>query len=277
MISKKELEYLNNKHKGGCNNAKGNKYESFYAVRILSSLLHQYQTSLTSVTIQSQVPLTYVDDLLVCENNKHIYHQIKDVKNLSWGTKKHQSLKYDFCKQKALCKKRREVFSLKLVHSHSSDKVGDIPLGLRRCTIVELFPAMNDLNSLVLTDIGFQQDLRCLLYNGSVLPLDKLSDFSLCILGAWDGCPSIGIVSLQYFDLVLSRLFPGYIGNVTATISSECEAVFSSIGVDYWVTGSNVNIRWGRLEASFEWSSDLENLIVEAAPGSPIELFNLAK
>lgn len=277
MISKKDLEYLKNKHRGGRSNEKGNQYESFYAIRVLSNLLNRYQTDLSSVKLQSQVPLAFVDDLLIVVHDRHTYHQIKDVKKLTWKTGKSHSIEYDFKRQRSLCRKKGENFYLKLVYSNDSDKIKIIPRGLGKCTSVEHFPATDDLNSLLLSEVGFQNDLRLLLYNGLALPLDKLLDLSTCLLGIWKRYSSGTIVSLQMIDQALSRIDPGYIGNVSATVSPECDAVFQSIGVNYWVTGSNVNIQWGPLEASFKWSSDLQDLIVSSNPQTPIDLFNMAK
>lgn len=80
--------------------------------------MNSHITQLDSVYFTSQLEECFVDDLLIEESNTahRIYHQIKDVKNLSWQTKQ---LKHDFERQMDISSEMGENFELKLVHSNS--------------------------------------------------------------------------------------------------------------------------------------------------------------
>ena len=115
-ITEAERKYLKNKHKGGKNNAKGNRYENFYAVFQIASLMNSQFERLDNVYLTSQLSETFVDDLLIEKDNSiRTYHQIKDVKKLTW---KNKELRNDFKRQKDISKEREEQFNLKLVYSN---------------------------------------------------------------------------------------------------------------------------------------------------------------
>ena len=96
-VTKAERNYLKRKHQGGRNNSKGASYESFYAVYCIASLMERYMQRLDDVCLSSQVEACFVDDLLVAgPDGKRIYHQLKDVKGLTW---KAGRLKSDFTRQ----------------------------------------------------------------------------------------------------------------------------------------------------------------------------------
>lgn len=139
-ISPQEKKYLKNKHKGGNNNSKGNIYESFYTTYCIALFMNSHITQLDSVHFTSQLEECFVDDLLIEESNTahRIYHQIKDVKNLSWQTKR---LQYDFERQMDISSEMGENFELKLVHSNSSTMVTPIPEEIVPSTSVSFFPA----------------------------------------------------------------------------------------------------------------------------------------
>ena len=88
-ITQKEKKYLKNKHKGGKNNSKGAIYESYYATYQIVSFMNQYITQLSNVHLTTQLRDAFVDDLFIEEPNAHkTYHQLKDVKDLTWETSK---------------------------------------------------------------------------------------------------------------------------------------------------------------------------------------------
>jgi hypothetical protein len=85
-ITEEERKYLKNKNKGGKSNAKGNRYENYYAVFQIALLLNSYRERLDDVCLATQLSNAFVDDLLIgAENSNKTYHQIKDVKDLSWN------------------------------------------------------------------------------------------------------------------------------------------------------------------------------------------------
>ena len=112
-ITQKEKKYLKNKHKGGKNNSKGAIYESYYATYQIVSFMNQYITQLSNVHLTTQLHDAFVDDLFIEEPNAHkTYHQLKDVKDLTWETSK---LKYDFKRQTEISSERNEKFKLKFI------------------------------------------------------------------------------------------------------------------------------------------------------------------
>ena len=274
-MTDKEKAYLEHKHTGGESNEKGNRYESYYAVWTIVRLLNQYRGKLDKVSIQSQVPMTYLDDLLVVEPSINTYHQIKNVKGLRWTTGKNgHSLKMDFIGQRNQCKERKESFALKLVYSDKNSPVGTKPRGLKKYTTTEFFPA-KDINALVVGIPQFQSELRNLLYMGDRLPLDRLTVLAKWILGVWCADVSKRPIGLDYLDSEIAKNMADYCSNVSVTISPQCKNIFDSMGVDYVPSGSKVNIVATKFTASVDWSDDLQNRIVAAHPDNIIELFTL--
>lgn len=124
-ITQKEKKYLKNKHKGGKNNSKGAIYESYYATYQIVSFMNQYITQLSNVHLTTQLHDAFVDDLFIEEPNAHkTYHQLKDVKDLTWETSK---LKYDFKRQTEISSERNEKFKLKLIYSNPNSSVSTVP------------------------------------------------------------------------------------------------------------------------------------------------------
>ena len=134
-ITAEERTYLKNKHKGGKNNSKGAAYESFYATYKIALLIDRYIKQLDDVRLTSQLENCFVDDLLIVEPDAHrTYHQLKDVKDLTWNTKK---LRYDFKRQKDISSEVDENFELKLVHSNSTTMV--IPFRMKSSLVPLLY------------------------------------------------------------------------------------------------------------------------------------------
>jgi len=62
-------------------------YESYYATYQIVSFMNQYITQLSNVHLTTQLHDAFVDDLFIEEPNAHkTYHQLKDVKDLTWET-----------------------------------------------------------------------------------------------------------------------------------------------------------------------------------------------
>lgn len=274
-MTKKEIEYLKHKHTGGTSNEKGNRYESYYAVKTIVRLINKHHGELDKVAIQSQVPMAYLDDLLTVEPDKKTYHQIKDVKGINWTTGKNgHTLKTDFLGQKKLCKEKGESFVLKLVYSDRASSVKTKPRGLIKKTEVEFFPA-KDLNALVVGDRAFQAELRQLLYLGERLPLDRIANLAISILGVWCSSDTKTPVGLDVLDKEIASNRADYYSNQDATLSPDCIAVFESMGVGYMPSGASVTITWKKLTASIEWSDEIQDKIIAAQPHNIIELFTL--
>ena len=107
-ITEADRQYLKHKNRGGKNNAKGNRYENYYAVFQIALLLNSYRERLDDVCLATQLSNAFVDDLLIgVGNSNKTYHQIKDVKVLSWNT---GNLKYDFEKARTSHPDCRQTF-----------------------------------------------------------------------------------------------------------------------------------------------------------------------
>lgn len=276
LFSKDEVKYLQDKHRGGLNNQKGNQYESFYTVTQIASLLCEYEDDLDNVSLQAQVPMTFVDDLLINYPDKKVYHQIKDVKNLSWNSGRKYKLSDDFKGQVRLCKHRGENFGLKLVHSHADDNLAPKPMGTRKYTTIELFPACKTMNSLVLSNNRFEKDLRKLLYNGDNLTLDAVSDLASRILGYWGSINNTLPVSLKSIDDKLSEPNAGYRSNVTTTLDPECRTILNRLfGSNYIVSGDMLCMKYNYTTMTILLNDDIQQRIIDTNPSNPWDLFNL--
>lgn len=277
MLSETDKTYLTNKHTGGLSNQKGNTYECYYAVQQIADLLCAYATDLDAVSLQTQVPMTFVDDLLINYPDKKVYHQIKDVKKLSWNSGSSKPLHYDFRRQVQLSREKKEVFHLKLVHSHKDDNLTPLPWGIRRCTTVELFPAYTSLNSLLISDTSFQISLRNLIYNGSMVSLDQLYTLAIHLLGCWNGIDTNRAQTLKAVDDCLSKGVMGYRSTITTTISPEfCEIIKKMGGTDYTVCGGLFSFKYNDKNISFPWDEDIQQRIINSNPTSPVELLNIS-
>lgn len=85
-ITSEEQTYLTRKHQGGKNNDKGIMYEKFYTTYCIAVLVDKYSLRLNDVRLTSQVENVFVDDLLIEEPMAgKIYHQMKNVKGLTWN------------------------------------------------------------------------------------------------------------------------------------------------------------------------------------------------
>lgn len=276
MLSKSETKYLKNKHKGGRNNQKGNQYESFYAVHNIVTLLNQYAAQLDDVALQAQLELCFVDDLLIYYPHQNVYHQIKDVKALTWNTGTSQPVSYDFKKQVSLCKSRKENFHLKLVFSNIDCNLENKPCGVKKYTTVEYFPAYETLNAMVFNDTVFCSQLAALLHSGYQSPIDKLSDFANIILGFWDSGINSHPVTLHKIEDYLKRNVADYISNPSIVLPTECKSIFDEIpSTRYFLQGNTLCFEYNGHIISFMWSDELAAKIIEKHPMSVLDILNI--
>lgn len=140
-----DKEYLTRKHRGGENSKKGNMFEAYFSVYQILLLMSEGKLD---ATLFSQVENAYVDDLLILQDDSSVYHQIKDVKSLSWGNiETKNTLAYDFYHQAELCLFREVKFLLKLIVSSGYEKMKESkPADIKDVTDVEEFPAYANIN-----------------------------------------------------------------------------------------------------------------------------------
>ena len=276
MRSNEDRTYLANKHKGGEADAKGGRYEDYYAVFQIVSCIAKYKVSLDRVAFQTQLEDTFVDDLLIAHPDKNVYHQLKNTQELTWNTESSdRTITSDFENQIKDCKERDEQFALKLVFSAVKSKVGDkIPDSIKDYTTAEFFPYEKDLNGLILISGTFQDVLRQISVNGHSATVDELVNIAMVFLGAWKGCGNESRVRLadivtrakgmKHFNLTI---FPD------GAISQACRKILDQIeGLRYSVSGRMFYWQLGDFTGSCPWPESKEQEIIDKKPTTRREL-----
>lgn len=276
-MSQQERIYLKNKHKGGDNNCKGNIYENFYATYCIALFINSHITQLESVRFSSQLEECFVDDLLIEDvNTTHrIYHQVKDVKDLSWKTKRLQS---DFKRQMEISSEKGENFELKLVHSNPVAMVTPIPKAIVSSTSVSSFPAERSLNRLILSYPPFKDAIQNITASGEAKD-DELLGIAETILGIWTGREQKNI-SLKEISDEVNRIGQGYV-NIkdypTIHISDSCQEILKRFDLCFYTCG--INLYWttsnGKLSGKVGWTPQIEQQLEEGQPFDFWELVEL--
>lgn len=101
-------ENLKLKHQGGINQQSGGRYEDYFA---LSRIVQYVSKNQSEISLCSQVKNCFIDDLVVREQRKDFFYQLKNTKKLSWN----KNLFEDFDNQYRLCTVATEKFLLSLV------------------------------------------------------------------------------------------------------------------------------------------------------------------
>lgn len=276
-ITEAERKYLKKKHQGGKNNSKGNQYENFYAVYCLALLMDEYMSQWDAVYLTSQVPDAFVDDLLIEKPTfEKLYHQLKDVKALTW---KSERLETDFKRQMEISQEMGESYHLHLVHSIKDTFLEEIPEEISSCTTATYFPACESLNQLLLSYTPFKNAISRISAKGDYTKNDELFGIAGALLGAWNSCERKN-VSLEQIADIVQRVGKGYInmrGCSAMEISEECEEILNSCGLHFYINGiklywSNAN---GRLMGEIEWTSELEQKLLDNAPTDLFEVIEL--
>ena len=145
LFDETTLAYLRRKHTGGRSGAKGARYEDVFAAVKLAEAARAKGVSCRHVLLQTQVPLRFVDDLLVYDelDARRSYFQLKNSPTVTWGNGV-DGLSGDFVGQAILSKaESQSSFELVLVVSDSAAAqrlTTTIPDQLRDVTRVEWFP-----------------------------------------------------------------------------------------------------------------------------------------
>lgn len=277
LISRQERRYLKNKHKVGKNNSKGNIYENLYTTYCIALFINSHINQLDVVHLTTQLEGCFVDDLLIEEQNTahRIYHQIKDVKDLSWKTKRLQS---DFERQMDISSEAGENFELKLVHSNSPSMVTPIPEKIVPCTSTDFFPAEKSINQLILSYSPFKKAIQNISASGKAED-DELLGIAEAILGIWMGREQKN-VSLHEISDELKKIGQGYINIKTypnINISNNCQEMFRRFGLNFYTCG--IDLYWstdsGNLSGKIEWTPQIEQKFEKEQPSDFWELIEL--
>ena len=276
-ITDEERKYLKNKHRGGENNKKGSQYENFYAVYCIAKLMGECQSQLDAVHLTSQVEDAFVDDLLIERpTSEKIYHQLRDVQSLTWG---YARLEYDFKRQMEISRENGESFCLRLVYSNGNPSLAEIPEEIALCTEAIPFPTCESLLQLLWSYVPFKEAISDIAVEGEEKENDKLFGIAGALLGAWESCGQKA-VSIAKISEVARCLGKGYVNikNYSdAEISEACRTILERCGLRFHISGiklywSNTN---GRLNGEIEWTSDLEQRLLQEAPTDLLEVVAL--
>ena len=258
------MAYLENKHRGGISGEKGSKYESFYTTFKVADYLSTttgVDGDIPEVLFQSQV-MAYLDDLLITDNTRRIYHQIKNVANFRWP-----SVEGDFIKQKDASEQAGENYKLVLVYSDSKFNK-DVPIDLEPCTDFSYFPYDPSIYTVIEKSSDFKSALKRILKFANPSD-DKLYALAVCILGYWIGNDMQKGLTLKNFkDCIVSNSNISTIFDRDISISNECRRILDSIpGFSYTISGNSIVWESRRYKDNVTiWSRDLEARIISKSP-----------
>lgn len=279
VLTSDQEKYLEHKHQGGLNNQKGASYEDYYAVFQIVVYARKYKKSLDCVFFQTQLKDSFVDDLLiVCPSQKKVYHQLKNTKRLSWGKVGVKGdLAYDFYCQIQNCRKKKESFVLKLVHSLGTQAaVSKIPKCISKQSRVEYFEYADGLEKLILTSGKFKKSLRGIAAQGEKATDDELLQIAIAFLGLWKSENTTQQVDLKKLvDGVMEfKVNLSIYDNVS--MSPDCKDYLDSIeGLEYYLCGLFFYWQIGKMSGACEWTNECENAILKAKPTDKWKLIEL--
>lgn len=187
IFGNEAANYLVNKNRGGSSGAKGNTYESFFAVYQIALISQSVIESSKEIQLSSQI-LAFVDDLIVDRQDETPiqHYQLKSSKNEAWGQGL-KSISDDFQKQYELNKTISKESQLILVVSHLTLKnklESSIPTAIKEYTQVIHFPYDEELVKLIAKEPKFRQAIEYLCAFDNPAP-DKIECVATVLAGAW--------------------------------------------------------------------------------------------
>jgi len=180
------LKTLNNQNRGGKNNAKGNRFEQFFAVYKMAKLY--YEAKNDDIEISSQSDCTFVDDLIVYNKTvgKKTSYQLKDSKKVYWHNNK--GISPYFSRQYQLDMEFHELNASETVLVLADDSVyklrsTDIPANIRSHTRCIHFSNLDTVNQMLMDNLNFKKAIS----HVCAYPdeLDKLEVVTRQLIGVW--------------------------------------------------------------------------------------------
>lgn len=243
-LSKTEKKYLRNKHNGGLNNEKGNKYENYFIVYQICHYLSQ-MNDLENIFFSTQTE-DFIDDLLINENDNFIYHQLKNTNKLSWGKHdKMKSLANDFYLQRKKTFNNKNKCYLRLVISNNklTDKLNKSkPKDLKKILDVLYFEYYEDLSSIIKKNKIFRDSL-CDIMRIDNPETDKLESLASSIYGAWGESNCKGVSINQILEKIKRNQVSFISFGENLDISDELDVILSSIEGFRFIIENNY-IKW---------------------------------
>ncbi|MBC7903693.1 MAG: hypothetical protein H7Y27_09725 [Gemmatimonadaceae bacterium] len=237
--AQKLFTYLKNKNTGGSNNAKGNRFETYF----IAFKIATYWEEDPDQTLFTAQELCFVDDLVVrLLNQPPEYYQIKDVKSISWKGGTHP-LEHDFKCQLNLYKKQTKPRMFLVVSSQTLAKRlrKEASLTLRSSVNILHFPAADSINRLLQINQHFRKCIEglCALTNPRI---DKLEMIAATIIGFWQSSGSSNIPLRLIRDHCLLSS-PHYFKGGANYLSGPLDALLNSI-IGLTFTISNGTLQW---------------------------------
>lgn len=222
-------KYLNNKHKGGINNAKGNSLENHFAVFKIAEHFNK-TTEHEHVKFSTQLRC-FVDDLIIkTETNKEVEHyQIKDIKSLSWTSGAHP-ISDDFKFQHQICYDNGEKPALEIVVTSPEVKEyleESMEDDLKEIVSVHHFPKGNSLPATIKlnTELKTALSQMCALNKPAT---DKLDTLASIVVGTWAATDQTNTSLKELLDRCYDAN-PHYIKGFDNRISAALEKRFSEV------------------------------------------------
>lgn len=236
--------------------------------------MNQYITQLSNIHLTTQLHDAFVDDLFIEEPNAHkTYHQLKDVKDLTWETSK---LKYDFKRQTEISSERNEKFKLKLIYSNPNSSVSTVPSEISSYTTSEYFPSCSSINQLILSHPIFKEAIQQITVSQQA-ENDELFGIAAAILGAWNSVEQESVSLQQILDIVHS-IGKGYVNIKTypnVEISEECKILLNQFGISFLEKGTTVYWNYHNMNGEVVWTSEIEQKLQKANPANIWDLMEL--
>ena len=263
-ISLADQRYIDNKHRGGVSNSKGNAYESYYAIYKISDLLLSHDGHLQDIIVESQV-YAAIDDLYVKEISQITYYQIKNVHNLSWnyGSNGH-TLRYDCILQNELSKEKSEQFKIVIVYSDRKSSLIPLPVEISSYTNIDFFPPCDSVNQLLLSFKPFQESIKniCSIDNPKN---DDLLNIAQVLLGIWCSNPS-AINLNDFYNEVLKYDSLPIKGFQKEFISEECKSLFDDYQIVYRIIDNKLfwHYKNHQLKGTIVWNKQKDDSLVNS-------------
>ena len=279
-LSEEHTKYLANKHRGGLNNLKGNTFEVIYATKEIIRLF-SCSVNLENIYLSAQLDDTFVDDFqIIYENGQKVYHQCKNVQELSWGNGQKGSLLYDFKWQKTYSTANGESFRLKIVYSNSDCDlhICSIPDEITEVTDKELFSAYPTLNAILVASENFRNDIKAVLFGGmNGHTFDKLSAFAEIIRSEWleTATPNnwVSLASIKELSLHKYPRVINYKDLPNVELSNELKSIFERFqDFHYEINGANILWSNKNLSGQFLMTDTISSRIID---GNPKDIFQL--
>ena len=239
-LSDDDLRYLSNKHRGGINNKNGNIYEDFYTVCLIFRLMASNHSADTLVCRQKEN--AFVDDLYVVMNDKDMYCQLKNKKEIYWGKNEKGNICYDFVKQEELCDKLGKQYILRLV---STERPKDEKPAFLTHSEMEFFPFYENINIYAYDEIGKDVALAC---NFRENEYARISDVMTLMLGLC--CSNVDkTLTLGQLADDITKISHGYYSckSIYRNIDKELLDKLSNMGFDVSIEGETIFWKYGKM------------------------------